>query len=136
MPNHAFGIRLLYCSKLVINRKNDNDIIVCQHDIIVNFFWRFLTLLYFSSRVSFWCKCYTKSLLVLSLSQFWKCVHLSFAQYLETWGELGIPDLERISLMKCYWILQNARVTTFTFYEFLLFEVKPTGRQNPPPHPD
>ena len=43
MPNHEFGIRLLYCSKLVINRKNDNDIIVCQHDIIVNFFdvfWR------------------------------------------------------------------------------------------------
>ena len=30
-------------SKLVINRKNDNDIIVCQHDIIVKFFdvfWR------------------------------------------------------------------------------------------------
>ena len=26
-------------SKLVINRKNDNDIIVCQHDLIVNFFF-------------------------------------------------------------------------------------------------
>ena len=29
-------------------------------------------------------------------------------------GELGIVNLARISLMKCYWMLQNAWVTTFT----------------------
>ena len=29
------------------------------------------------------------------------------------WGELGIPNLARIFLMKCYWMLQNARVTVF-----------------------
>ena len=27
------------------------------------------------------------------------------------WGELGIPNSARTSLVKCYWILQNARVT-------------------------
>ena len=30
------------------------------------------------------------------------------------WGELGISNLARTSLIKCYWLLQNARVTTFT----------------------
>ena len=33
------------------------------------------------------------------------------------WGKLGIPNLARRFLMKCYWILQNARVTAFTVSE-------------------
>ena len=35
------------------------------------------------------------------------------------WGKLGIPDLVRMSLMKCYKMLQNARVTAFTVSELL-----------------
>ena len=35
------------------------------------------------------------------------------------WGDLGIPNLARMSLRKCYWILQNATVTTFTFSELV-----------------
>ena len=27
------------------------------------------------------------------------------------WGELGIPNLAQTSQTKCYWMLQNARVT-------------------------
>ena len=35
------------------------------------------------------------------------------------WGKLGILNLARMSLIKCYWMLQNARVTAFTvFYRF------------------
>ena len=35
-------------------------------------------------------------------------------------GELGIPNLARMSLIKSYWIiLQNARVTAFTISELL-----------------
>ena len=30
------------------------------------------------------------------------------------WGELGIPNLTRMSLIKCYARLQDSRVTTFT----------------------
>ena len=30
------------------------------------------------------------------------------------WDELGIPNLARMTLMKCYYMLQNARVTAFT----------------------
>ena len=29
------------------------------------------------------------------------------------WGGLGISDLARMSLIKCYWMLQIARVTAF-----------------------
>ena len=34
-------------------------------------------------------------------------------------GELGIPNLAQISLIKCYWMLQNDRVTAFTVSELL-----------------
>ena len=30
------------------------------------------------------------------------------------WGKLGIPNLVRMSLIKYYWMLQNARVTAFS----------------------
>ena len=35
------------------------------------------------------------------------------------WGELGIPNLARMSLIKCYWMLQNSSVTAFTVFELL-----------------
>ena len=31
-------IRLLDCSKLALNQKNDNDVLICWHNVIVNFF--------------------------------------------------------------------------------------------------
>ena len=36
--DHASGIRLSHFSKLVINLKNDNDISICWHVVIDNFF--------------------------------------------------------------------------------------------------
>ena len=42
---YAFGIQLPDCSKLAINRKNDNDVPFSRYDVIVNFF---LTLFCFS----------------------------------------------------------------------------------------
>ena len=35
------------------------------------------------------------------------------------WDELGIPNLGRMSLMKCYWMLQSTRITAFTVFELL-----------------
>ena len=35
------------------------------------------------------------------------------------WGKLRIPNLERMSLIKYYWRLQNTRVTAFTISELL-----------------
>ena len=51
------------------------------------------------------------------------------------WGKLGIPDLAQMSLIKCYWLLQNARVTAFTVSK-LLRETNRGGKITPLPHPD
>ena len=44
------------------------------------------------------------------------------------WGELWIPNLARMSLIECYWMLQNARVTAFTVSELLREYQKAGGR--------
>ena len=116
------GIRLLYCSKINKIWKNANDITVFQHDVIVKFFWR--CFIFFSSLVtgpSFM----SISPLVLELKKFsfikdWPEIRKSkippskFFSVPGNWGKLGIPKLARMSLIKFYWMLQNARVTAST----------------------
>ena len=43
-----------------------------------------------------------------------------FCQISWEWGKLEIPNLARILLTKCYWMLQNARATAFNISELLL----------------
>ena len=70
------------------------------------------------------------SSLVLELWQFsftrdwpeiWKWeIHPSeFCPISEDWGKLWIPNLARMSLIECYWMLQNAMVTALTVFELL-----------------
>ena len=51
-------------------------------------------------------------------------------------GDLGIPNLARMSLMKCYRMLKNV---SYSFYRFWVIKGKPTGKVKslppPPPHP-
>ena len=47
------------------------------------------------------------------------------------WDELWIPNLARMSLIECYWMLQNSRVTAFTVFE-LLRENQLGGKITPP----
>ena len=49
------GIRPPNYSKLTINWKNDNDITICWHDVIVKFFWRCFVSL---AKFSYWSKFY------------------------------------------------------------------------------
>ena len=42
-----------------------------------------------------------------------------FCPISEDWGKLWIPNLARMSLIECYWMLQNSRVTAFTVFELL-----------------
>ena len=35
------------------------------------------------------------------------------------WSELWIPNLARMSLIECYWMLQNSKVTAFKVFELL-----------------
>ena len=53
------------------------------------------------------------------------------------WGKLGIPNLTQMSLMKCYWMLPNVRVTAFTVSELLRDNQKGAGVKLPffPPPP-
>ena len=46
------------------------------------------------------------------------------------WGKLGVPNLALMPLMKCYWMLQNTRVTVFTIPE-LLRETNKVGEKLP-----
>ena len=89
----------------------------------------FLTLLYFSWQVTGQSLMLISSL-VLELWQFsfrsdWPEIRKSdiplceFSPISGDWGELGIPNLTRMSVINCYWIIQNARVTVFTFSELL-----------------
>ena len=55
-----------------------------------------------------------------------------FCPVSEDWGELGILNLAQMSLMKCYWMLQNARVTTFTVFELLRKNKTGEGVELPP----
>ena len=120
-------IRLPHCSKLFKNREKNNDVIICRYDGIVNFFWRSLFL--FSSLVTGPSYTLIPSL-VMKLWQFsfirdWPeiCkseIHPSeFCPISGYWNMLIIPSLARLSLIKCYWILQNSRVTAFTVSESL-----------------
>ena len=46
------------------------------------------------------------------------------------WGKLGIPNLARISLIKCYWMLTNTKVTPSTVSKLLRGNQQ--GRIRPP----
>ena len=35
------------------------------------------------------------------------------------WGKLWISNLAKLSLIECYWMMQNSRVTAFTVFELL-----------------
>ena len=100
---------------------------ILRHDVIVKLFWRCLVSFV---KFSFWSKFMSISSLVLELRQFsfimdWPeilklQIPLSdFCPISGDWGELGIPHLARMSLMKCYWMLQYGRVATFTVSELL-----------------
>ena len=132
------GIRLPDCSKLAINWKNDNDLTVFRHDVIVNFFDVVLFLLWIlvigPSFMSI-------SSLVLELWQFyfirdWPEIWKSeippseFWPIFGDWGKLWIPNLARMSLIKPYQMLQDARVSAFTVSELL--REKQQGVKLPP----
>ena len=48
------------------------------------------------------------------------------------WGQWGIPNIARTSLIKCYWMLQNGSVTAFTVSE-LLRKTNSGGKITPSP---
>ena len=128
--HHSCKIQLPDCSKLAINRKNDIDITIFSHDAIVNFIW--------CCRVSFvkfsyWSRFHVNIIIdsrVLTIFLYKGLTRNQeigntppeFCPISRDWGKLGIPNLTRMPLMKCYWMLKNA-----SFYHFWVIKGKPTG---------
>ena len=142
--DYTSGIRLPDCSKLVINWKNDSDVIIFWHDVIVRFFWRgFVFLVMFS----YWSKFHVSIITGSGVRQFsfkrnWPETRKSeippsgFCPISGDWGKSGIPNLMRMSLIKCYLMLQNSRVTAFTLFELLREnQDKQGGGKITPPFP-
>ena len=83
------------------------------------------------------------SLLVLELWQFsfirdWPKIQKlevppsGFCRISGDWDELGILNLAKMSLMKCYWMLQNARVIALTVSKLLRANSQQGGNVIPP----
>ena len=125
--DYASGIRLSDCSKFTVNWKYGNGVTIFWHEVIVKFFWRcFVSLV----RFSYLSKFMSISSVAVGLWQFpfvrdWPEIRksviprLSFCPITEDWDELGIPPVARMSLIKCFWMLQNTRFTAFTVSELL-----------------
>ena len=112
-------------SKLAINQENKNNVIICWHDVIVKFFDNVMFLLLSLVTGSSFM---TISLLVLELWQcsfirdwpeIWK-LEIPLSEFCPITGDWSkLPNLTQRSLMKCYWMLPNARVTSFTVSKLL-----------------
>ena len=123
--NYASRIWLPDCSKLAVNWKNDNGVTFFTHGVIVKLFWRcFVFLVKLVTSPSFM----SMSSLVLELWHIpfikdWPEIRKSeippseFCPVPGDWGEEEIPNLAQTCLIRCCWILQNARVTAFTVSE-------------------
>ena len=120
-------MRLPDCSKLAINRKNGNDIKICWHDVLVKFF---LTLFVCLLKFSYWYKFHldiitSSGVMTIYFVRDWpeiqklKIPPSEFCPISGDWGMLEIPNLVGMFLMKCYWMLQNARVTAFSISDLL-----------------
>ena len=120
---YAPGIRPPDCSKLAINRKNGINVTTCRNDDIVIFFAVASFLLpslvtgpSFMSILSLFLELWQSSFI-----RDWSEIRKSeiplyeFSPISGDCGEFVIPNLPQMSVMKCYWMLQNARVTVTAF---------------------
>ena len=120
--DYASRIRLSDCSKLTINRKNNNDVTICKRDVIFKFFDVVFLLL--SSLVTGLSLMSVSSVVLelryISFIRDWpeirkpEILPSEFCPISRSWGKLGIPNSARMSLIKCYRTLQKSRVTAFT----------------------
>ena len=115
-----FRLRLLDCSKLTINRKNDTEVTICRHDVIVKFFWRcFVSLVNFS----YWSK------FIRDLPEIWKPGNTPVWVLLNIWrlGQVRDTNFGRdvsneilVNAAKCQ------RLQGYSFYHFWVIKGKPT----------
>ena len=134
------GIRPPDCSKLVKNPKNSNDVTIFRNDVNVKMFWHcFVSLIKFSYWSKFHVNIFIGSeIMTIFFIRDWPEIRKleiptsKFCPISGDWDELWIPHLARMSLIECYWMLQNSRVTAFTVFK-LLRENQLGGKITPTP---
>ena len=123
------GIRPSDCSKFAKNPKNDNDVTISRHDVIVKVFWcGFVCLVKFS----YWSKFHVNIIngfgimtIFFYKERNWPEIRKSeiptseFCPLSGDWDKSWIANLAWMCLIECYWMLQNSRVTAFTIFELL-----------------
>ena len=148
--DNASGIRFPDSSKSAKNHKNDNDVPIFWHGVIVFFFFFFDVVLFVLSGLVTGPSFMSISSLVLELWQFYfiGIDQKSENRNTSTWvlsniwrlGLVRVPNLVRMSIIKFYWMLQNA---SCSFCRFWVIKGKPIvcvsgsrgGRGNLPPPP-
>ena len=139
------GIRLLHCSKLARNPKNDNDVTIFWNDVIVKFFWRwFVSLVNFSHWSKFHVNIITSSGImtvffykgltrnqVIGNTSVWVLPSIwRMGQVIDT--TFGTNDSNRM-------LLSAPKCQGYSFYRFWVINGKPTGggsKITPHPHPN
>ena len=129
--DNAFGNRLLDCSKLAVNGKNNNDVAIYQHDVMVKFFWRYFVCLV---NFSYWSKFHVNIITgsgvrVIFLWPEIRKLEITLSEFCPIsgdWGKLGIRNLTWMLVMKGCWMLQIAK--SYSFDCFWVIKVKPTSR--------
>ena len=118
-------------------KKNDNDVTISWHDVIVKIFWcGFISLVKFSYWSKFHVNITTGSGIMTiffykGLTRNPEIGNIPLCLISGDWDKLWIPDLAQMS-NRIFWMLQNFRVTAFTVFE-LLRENQLRGFT---PHPD
>ena len=127
---------------MAINWKNDNGVTISRHNVIVKFFWCcFVSFVWFN----YWSKFYINiikgsGVMTVFFYKDWPEIRKSeilpsvFCLISEIRGEIRIPYLARMSLMKCYWLLQKAKVTAFTVSKLLRKNQQGVITLPPSPH--
>ena len=138
------GIRLSDGSKLTMNRKKDNDVTICWHDVIVNFFWGYVVSLV---TCSYWSKFHVNFITASGV------MIIFFHKGLTRNPKIGnsptwvLPNIWRLGQFRDTkfgtdiskeMLLNGANCQGYRFYHFWVIMGKTTGGEGkitPPPPP-
>ena len=131
------------CSKLTRNRKNNNDVRICRHDVIVKFFWRcVISYVKFSNWYKFPVNVMSGSRITTIL--FYK--GLTRNPEIRNTNVWVLPNIWRLGQVRDTkfgtnvsneMLLNAAKCQGYSFYPCWVIKGKPTGRVKlPSPYPD
>ena len=129
-------IRLLDCCKLAINWKNDNDLTICQQDIIIKFFWHCFV---WGVKFSYWSKFQVNIITgsgVMTIFYYKGLTRNLEIRYNpvwvlpDIWGQGKVTDTKfDMDVSKC------CKMLGYSFYHFWVITGKPIGRVKLLPRP-